>query len=79
MAEKAGEYLYDRALRQGRLKELEERLSSMRNALQEQLKRRFGSLPEAVQERIAATTSFDRLLQAVVNVSDMKTLDDLTL
>jgi hypothetical protein len=79
MAEQTVDYLYGRGRRQGREEGREEGLSSMRVALQEQLKHRFGLLPEAVRQRIAASTSLDKLQLALIKVFDMKTLDDLAL
>ena len=54
-------------------------LRAARNHLRILLEKRFGPLPEAVRQRIEATNDPKRLEAALLQVMDIKALDELQL
>jgi hypothetical protein len=54
-------------------------LRAHRKILRQLLTRQFGTLPEGVQQQIDQTTDLERLASAIVQVSQLKSLDELKL
>jgi hypothetical protein len=84
MSQQTSEYLYDRGVLQGlttgRVEgRVEGRLLTLRSVLQDSLTNRFGTLPAEVKQQIETATDLDRLHRAVVKVSEMKSLQELSL